>query len=242
MAAPIRFPWALASAVAAGAVLAVVTLLRLAEPPPAGRIASRPAAPVNYLGSDNRSAAQQELLELNNPARLFMPGPPTREAVKFKPEVAAWADAFRRELTYPEGRIDLGFPKAAESAPEAGSLLRLAEQADAPLAIGQLDDDRPAPPARLAGVVVIEAGTGRVVWRVDLPPASEAPDTKDWLQTADSLEWQGTVGPAGFLGDLILTSHTPDTVVEKYFRHRLGFDFHLWSRLEPGVYLIRVEP
>jgi hypothetical protein len=241
MPAPIRFPWAPASAAAAAAVLAAAFLLRLPEAPPANRAAPRPTAPINILGVAGQSAARQDLLDLNDPTRLFLPGPEAREAVKFKPEVAAWADAFRLEFTYPEGRIDLGFSPGAEPAPDAGALLRLAGRADAPLAIGQLDDDRPPLPARLAGVVVTEAGTGRVVWRVDLPPATDAKATS-WLQTGDSLEWRGTVGPAGLLGGVALQNSSGDPALDRYFRDRLEFDLHLGARLDPGVYLIRVEP
>ena len=118
--------------------------------------------------------------------------------------------------------------------------LELTDKADAPLAIGRADGNFPPLAKRLAQVEAVAAGSGRVVWSLELPPTEEADAPKGGWQP---LELIGTVGPAGLSGGgLVVRISSASAKVDDYFRERLARGARVGERLPPGVYLFRVGP
>jgi len=221
------FPWWAAVPVAA---LLALGLAGLRLPDASAPRRPNSSAPVLALVSAEGTAAL-------DPAPLFMPRPDRDGKAAVRTEAPVLGAEF--PPVFEEARA-VSEPRPTPAAPAGpGAGLALTERADAPLALGRADVEFARLPARLAGIEVVEARTGRVVLRRELPPTDEPGAPGGGWQP---LELRGTVGPAGLDGGLTVNRSSGSADTDQYFRRRLIGRERIGENLDPGAYIIRVGP
>lgn len=223
------FPWWVAVPVAVLLALGLAGLRLPDAPMP---------KPSNQSASSLRLVAEEGTAALD-PTPLFMPRPERGGKAGLRTEAlglgAEFPPLFEARAS-PDLRSVPGAP-AASADPIAG--LVLTERSDVPLAMGRADGAVARLPARLAGIEIVEARTGRVVLRRELPPTDESEAPKSGWQP---LELRGMVGPAGLDGGLTINRSSGSAETDQYFRRRLMNSERVGEQLEPGAYIYRVGP
>lgn len=200
----------------------------------------RSVQPFVQLAATRASAGNsllQERAELLDPTPLFFPTErnfgqrPLNESRLDQP--GTFFVSFPPEFTLPEqARPPYGLE--AVHAPESLSDV-LSQGNEAPLAgMGQVDLRTSTLPIRAAFLEVLELGASEPI--IEQPLTGLQPPRTDFAP----MEFLIVVGPAGLIGEPILTSGSGWDEVDVFFRSYLARSYHVGERLAPGRYRVIV--
>jgi hypothetical protein len=229
----------LASALAAG-VLTVGVLALFRSPRP-----SHPARAANAVRKPSVTVrvGHDDELALRDLAPLFLPtsyNTASTEIVRREPGRNVFdVDTPRLRFTDSDPGLQLPAPFHAPAAP-----VEIVADSPGPLAagIGRTDALISATPPHGAFLEVFATSSGESVLAQTLELGAR-PKIGDHL-TADwrPLEFMAAVGPAGLVGQLVLTTGSGSEEVDNHFRNYLARTFRIGDRLTPGFYRIVVGP
>lgn len=212
--------------------------LHVREVQPTGKpAAGQPFVQLAASGPTKASSLLRERAELLDPTPLFFPTEwnygqrPLNESRLSQP--GQFFESFEPKLTVPQqGRPPYGLESV--QAPERLADV-LTQGNEAPLAgMGQVDVRTSTLPVRAAYVEVTRLGEMENVIAQSL--AGIQPPRDDY----SPMEFLVVVGPAGLIGEPILTSGSGSDEVDSFFRGYLSRSYHLGERLAPGHYRVIV--
>lgn len=204
----------------------------------AGGAGTEPFVRVSGPEQGGRDRAVRERAELFDPAPLFLPtsrnfgqGPLPARLAKQPGQV--FAD-FGAKVSFAEGGLE-AFGAETLASPESLAEV-LSRSNEVPFAgLGEAGGRRPQLPTREAVLQIKrmgEKGLSEVVLAgIGVPDSDFAP-----------LEFVVAVGPAGLIGDPILTSGSGRDRVDAFFQDYLVKTYRLGARLEPGRYRVMIGP
>ncbi len=224
--------------VAASGVWSVWTWYRT---PPTTRTvqAARPFVRMSGAGQGSADPLVQERAELLDPTPLFIPtdknygqGELPARVLRQPGQVFGNYPAKPHFADSGLGSYGTGVESSPDSLPEV-----LDRGNEAPFAgFGQIDVLRPPLANRALVVEVKSTTTGEIVF-------SQAVATLKLPQSDfPPVEFIAAVGPAGLVGEPVLTGGSGSEEIDAALRDYLGKDLHLGERLRPGRYLIALGP
>lgn len=197
-----------------------------------------PFVRVGGVGAANADRDLRERAELFDPAPLFIPteknygrGQLPSHLVKQPGQV--FGD-FGAKLTFNEGGLD---SYGAESLAAGETLVDVLSRGnEVPFAgLGEARVNRPKLPARSAFVQIKKMGESELLEFALKDVAVPRPDFAP-------LEFLVAVGPAGLIGDPLLTAGSGRDDVDVFFRDFLAKTYRLGSVLPPGRYRVVIGP
>jgi hypothetical protein len=245
-----RRRWLAAVALGCLAVAATCVLFRAPAAPLAPPVVARPTLglrPPHGEGSDPVSA---EEAEFGDPTPLFMPTRwnSSQKALPRRETYGSFA-GFGPYFAFDRAMLALNLPPPIAVPAGASEALETNPPGNPFLGIGRADAPAAALPPRQARVEVVAEGSGRRVFRVDLPPGSvPALDGREW----QFLDLMGVADASGFVGPLVPArragvqggNYFPSVDGEALMRleKELTGRALLGLRLTPGFYRISVGP
>lgn len=228
-------PWWLFGMALLAVFAGLLSLIRVPVSAPVEGAAIEPGIGVG-LTTDHQIEA-----DLLDPTPLFLPTRinatpvgPDRHRLASKGNFQPYPPRFFNS----SGAVELSFAPIIELPASPAKGLMVGERPNPYRNIGQSDAELTALPRRLAFLEVTPAGGGAPVLAVELQLPSKSP-TSDW----HPLEWIAAVDRKGLVGTMSLVSASLGLEeMDVYFRKHLTERFHLWEKLRPGLYRVRVGP
>jgi hypothetical protein len=237
-----RFPWAVAVLGAVALIAGGISLLRVPlEPEP---VLAPPPSTVELarMGEEEGERLLSEEVALLDPRPLFLPtdrnaGRAGALSDDGRREPSASFEDFSPQLAYKEEDVSISFPTGAEVPATAVAALRSDQGRDSMRSFGRRDRALTPLPGRLGYLEVIQAETGTIALRGELPANDSAP-VGDWTP----VELVAAVGPGGLIGLPVLTNSSGSAGIDAWLPAFLAGRYRLGERLPPGFYRIRLGP
>lgn len=244
----LRFPWVAALAGATLVVVGGASLLQFPAPPDLRRSsdsdAGGPAMLILRVGDGEQDDRLKEELALQDPTPLFLPTSWSSGQVNplVRQDPPAVFSPFEPGLFFTNDDPQIMLPAPAVAPGTPLEAVDLVERGPKLLELSRVPLELPPVPPRLAWLEVSRAGTGEVLFSMDVSGAGESSVAVLRQEFWAPVEVLIAVSPAGLVGRPAVVTTSGSERVDNWALEFLAGPAALGARLPPGFYRVLLGP